>query len=84
MDHFTSLLENTLGNGASLEEGLAALRAGGATPVDAIKAICVTQRIGLGEAKRVFGGSAAWAREVNAGNALHEEIVSALEKEKDL
>ena len=83
MDQYTSLLANSMANGASLEEALAGLRARGATPVEVIRAIRDIQGVGLGEAKQIFGRSAAWARENLAADALHEEIICALAKEKD-
>jgi hypothetical protein len=55
MDHYTSLLANTLANGASLEEALSSLRARGATPVEVIKAIHVARGISLGEAVSSVG-----------------------------
>ena len=82
-DQYTSFLANNLTNGVSLEETLAGLRARGATPVEVIKAIRDTQGVSLGEAKQIFGESAAWARESLAADALHEKIISEFGKEKN-
>jgi ribosomal protein L7/L12 len=78
MEDYTALLANILDSGASLEVGLAKLQRLGASPVDAIKAIRATRGIRLSEAKEIFSLSPAWAREVAAGDILHEEIISAL------
>jgi hypothetical protein len=82
MDSHTLLLATRLANGTPLEEALALLRANGATPAEVIRALHVTQGMSLGEAKQVFSQSASWKKEVLAGDALHGEIVSALDKDK--
>ena len=82
MERYTALFATEVANGASLEEALALLRSQGATPVDAIKAIYTVQGVSLGEAKQLFTRSPAWAREVQAGDALHEEITALLSKEQ--
>lgn len=83
MEHFAEILTNALANGESLEDALSDLRARGASPVAAIKAIHIARGVSLGEAKQIFGRSAAWTREIAAGDVLHKEIFSMLAKEKD-
>lgn len=82
MDHYTALLAHNLAAGATLEEVLALLRANGATPADVIKAIRINQGVSLGRAKQIFGQSPAWAREVLAGDVLHEDVISSLPEGK--
>ena len=81
MDRFCSLYAGLVAQGATVEAALSQLRVEGATPVEAIKAIREVQGISLGEAKQIFSQSPAWSKEVLAGNALHDEVISLLERE---
>ncbi|MBQ0936460.1 hypothetical protein [Ideonella paludis] len=83
MDRFAALLESAMAGGATFDAALALLRTHGATPVQAIKAIHQSRMVTLGEAKQLFARSPAWAHEVQAADALHEELLALLGKEQD-
>jgi ribosomal protein L7/L12 len=70
----TALLAEKLAAGLSFEHALAILCEEGATPVEAIKAICEVKAVGLAEAKVLFSQSPAWRKEVEAADRLHEEL----------
>ena len=78
MQHPTRLLRAALEAGTPLEAALFELRATGATPVETIKAISQVQGCGLGDAKQVFAASPAWAKEVQAGTELHEQVLALI------
>jgi ribosomal protein L7/L12 len=78
MPNFTDILASQLDAGRPLEDALAELRAMGATPMEAIKAIRVARGVDLGEAKKIFSASPAWAREVEANRPLQEEAIALL------
>jgi hypothetical protein len=82
MDQFTALFPSLVARGASVEAALSELRSAGASPIQAIKAIHDVQVVSLGEAKRVFSESPAWAQEVRDGDALHAELTAIMEKER--
>lgn len=82
MDRYSTALTKILAEGGSLEEALSQLKHMGATPVEVIKTIRLTQGINLGEAKQVFCASAAWAYEVAEGDKMHQEVISAVSKEQ--
>lgn len=76
MQNPANILRAALEAGTVLEDGLAELRMLGATPVETIMAIREVQGVGLATAKQVFCASPAWATEVRAGDALHEELIA--------
>ena len=79
MGHSASILRARLESGATVEEGLAHLRAFGVSPVETIKAICQVLSVSLGEAKVIFSASPAWKREVLAARELREEVLRVLD-----
>ena len=78
MERFTALLDGFIKEGQPVEEGLMRLRAQGATPIEAIKAIHLALGVNLAEAKQIFSQSPAWAREVAASANLHDEALAML------
>lgn len=76
MEHPTCILRAALEAGTPFEAALFELRATGATPIETIKAISQVRGCGLGDAKQVFAASPAWSKEVQAGTALHEQVLS--------
>jgi hypothetical protein len=80
MESPADLLRAALAMGHTLDDALAELRSSGATPVETIKAIYDVNGVDLGEAKRIFASSPAWASEARAADALHDEVFSILEK----
>lgn len=80
MPNFADFLASQLGAGRRLEDALAELRAMGATPVEAIKAIRVARGVDLGEAKTIFSASPAWSREVEANSPLQDRAIALLAK----
>ena len=82
MENPANVLRAALETGVLLEYGLKQLRALGATPMETILAIREAQSLSLAAAKQVFCASPAWVKEVRAGDALHEELVTLLAKGK--
>ena len=78
MNDLTAMFATLRAEGASVESALHQLRLVGASPIEAIKAIMGSERIGLGEAKRIFSESPSWLEEVKAADQLHEEIIDLL------
>jgi ribosomal protein L7/L12 len=78
MPNFTDVLMSHRDAGLSLEDALTQLRAQGATPMEAIKAIRAAEGVSLAQAKTIFSSSAAWAREVEASRPLQEEAIAIL------
>jgi len=64
-----------------VDERLLQLKASGAAPVTAIKAIHVEFGLSLVEAKVAFSLSPAWTRDAADGDRLHHEVLTALAKE---
>ena len=52
------------------------------TVIEAIKVLRSCCRLSLGEAKSVVIGHPSWESEAEAGDALHDEIISTLERDK--
>lgn len=69
------MLAAAIASGKPLETGLEELRRMGITPVEAIKAIREAQCVSLGDAKKIFSLSPAWAAEVRAADLLHDEVL---------
>lgn len=84
MDRYLEIFAKRLSDGASHNDALADLRAAGASPIDAIKAVRSVLKVNLAEAKRIFSEAPAWSAEVRAADELHEELISLYEKGEDL
>jgi ribosomal protein L7/L12 len=82
VDTYTKLLSDNLAAGASVNEALTNLKAEGATTAQAIKAVHLARGVSLGQAKELFAQCPAWAGEVEAGQLLHQEILSSVGGEK--
>jgi ribosomal protein L7/L12 len=72
-------LENTA---KSVAQMLLELKANGATPVEAIKAIHNAYGLSLSESKRLFSLSPVWEIETASGDVLHGEVMSAADSDK--
>jgi ribosomal protein L7/L12 len=83
MVDFTKIFAAHLAAGATVEEGLAKLRAEGASPVAAIKAIRAGMRVSLSEAKSTFDTSPTWRQTALANSALHEEAIAVLTRSSE-
>ena len=59
---------------ANTEVGLAELHAAGASPVEAIKALCDGRGLSLRDAKAALMESPSWHKEAAAANAMWEEL----------
>ncbi len=82
-DDYGSDLSKMIESGIELNEALGQLREMGASSIKTIKAIRDAQGVSLGEAKIIFSDCPAWALEVEAAQELHDEIIEALENEKN-
>ncbi|RZJ07227.1 MAG: hypothetical protein EON50_21635 [Acidovorax sp.] len=78
MQHPTDFLRAALEAGTSFEGALLELRTAGATPIQTIKAISKVRGCDLGDAKQAFAASPAWAKEIQAGMVLHDQLLSLM------
>ena len=69
--------------GATRDQIVGLLHAGGSTPIDAIKAIRIVLSLSLGEAKRLVTDHPAWRAEVAANQPLHDAAEEAAAKDRD-
>lgn len=83
MDTYTQLFAHKLKDGADQNSALADLKAAGASPIEAIKAIREALGVGLGDAKRIFSNCPAWKSEVEAADELHSTLIGNLDMESD-
>ena len=60
---------------------LVQLKADGATPIQAIKAIHAEFSLSLAAAKQEFSASKDWQQEAENADRLHEELIAVLAKE---
>ena len=66
----------------AIQQALANLKAGGASPIEAIKHLHDAFGLSLAEAKLEFSRSPAWEHEVKAAATLHSSIFRAISSGK--
>ena len=75
---FDEMLRRSIESGATLDQGLADLRAAHASVIDCIKAVHSVRACDLGEAKRIVHCSSAWEDKRKEHDRFHDEIERTL------